>query len=95
MTTAQFNHRIVAYAIAVAVVALFVAGRRQGLTGFAATTSSVLLGTVAFQIVIGIWTLIEVVPIPLAALHQFGAVALLTAGIVHVFSLRCYEGSSR
>ena len=69
-------------------IALWIAGRRRGVAGFAATTSNVLLGVLAFQVLIGIWTLIEVVPIPLAALHQFGAVALLTACIVHAFVLR-------
>jgi cytochrome c oxidase assembly protein subunit 15 len=88
VTTVQFNHRVVAYILTAAAVALWIAGRRQPLVGHAATTSNALLGVLLFQVLIGIWTLLEVVPIWLAAFHQFGAVALLTAGVVHVFALR-------
>jgi cytochrome c oxidase assembly protein subunit 15 len=88
VTTAQFNHRMMGYAVAVAVIALWVAVRRQRLSGFATTTSHVLLATMALQVLLGIWTLLEVVPISLAALHQAGAVALLTVAVLHVFALR-------
>jgi cytochrome c oxidase assembly protein subunit 15 len=88
VTTVQFNHRIVAYVLTAAVVALWVAGRRERLAGFAATTANVLLAVLGAQVLIGIWTLLEVVPIWLGALHQFGAVALLTAAVVHLFALR-------
>jgi cytochrome c oxidase assembly protein subunit 15 len=37
---------------------------------------------------LGIWTLVEVVPVTLGALHQAGAVALLTAALLHAFALR-------
>ncbi len=88
VTTVQFNHRIVAYLLTAAVLALWVAGRRQGLGGFAGTTSNLLLGALVLQVLLGIWTLLAVVPVWLGALHQLGAVALLTAGIVHGFALR-------
>jgi cytochrome c oxidase assembly protein subunit 15 len=87
VTTVQFNHRIGAYVLAAAAVALWFAGRRQGLAGFASATANALLAVLALQILIGIWTLLEVVPVWLGALHQFGAVALLTAAIVHVYAL--------
>lgn len=88
VTTVQFNHRIVAYVLTAAVVALWVAGRRQKLAGFAALTANILLAALAFQVLAGIWTLLEAVPIWLGALHQAGAVALLTAALLHVFALR-------
>jgi cytochrome c oxidase assembly protein subunit 15 len=91
----QFNHRIVAYILTAAVAALWIAGRRQPLVGLAAATSNALLGVLAFQVLVGIWTLLEVVPIWLAAFHQFGAVALLTAGVVHVFALRAAPPSAK
>lgn len=91
VTTVQFNHRVVAYLLAAAVIALWLVGRQRGLTGLATATSNALFATVAAQVVIGIWTLIEVVPIPLGALHQFGAVAVLTAGVFHAYALRSYE----
>ncbi len=93
VTTVQFDHRMMAYALTAAVFALWIAGRRQRLSGFAATMSNALLGVLAFQVLIGIWTLVEVVPIGLAALHQLGAVALLTAGVVNAFALRTESGT--
>lgn len=87
VTTAQFNHRMMAYVLTASVIAIWIAGRRRGLSGLAATTSNVLLAALIFQVLIGIWTLVEVVPIALAAMHQFGALALLTAGLVHAFAL--------
>lgn len=87
VATVQFNHRMTAYVLSASVLALWIVGRRRNLSRFAVASSHVLLGAVAFQVAIGIWTLLEVVPITLGALHQFGAVALLTAGIVHAFAL--------
>jgi len=88
VTTVQFNHRVMGYAVFLAVVALFVAGWRQRLAGWQRTTSLILLAAVVQQVVIGIWTLVEVMPIHLAALHQFGAVVLIAAALLHVDALR-------
>jgi cytochrome c oxidase assembly protein subunit 15 len=41
-----------------------------------------LLAVALFQLALGVSTLLLVVPIPLAAAHQAGAVLLLTATIV-------------
>jgi len=87
IATVQFDHRVMAYVVTAAIVALWLAGRRQGLSGFARTTSHVLLAAVGFQVLLGIWTLLETVPIWLAAAHQLGAVALLTASVLHVSAL--------
>jgi len=40
------------------------------------------------QVALGIWTLLAHVPIPLALLHQAGAVALLAAALWHWHRLR-------
>jgi heme a synthase len=47
-----------------------------------------LLAAAALQFVLGLSTLLLVVPIPLAAAHQAGAVLLLTAAIVLRHTLR-------
>lgn len=88
VTTVQFNHRMMGYAVFLAVIALCVAGWRQRLAGWQRTTSLILLAAVVQQVVIGIWTLVEVMPIHLAALHQFGAVVLIAAALLHVDALR-------
>ncbi len=53
-----------------------------------ARLGAVLLAVTVAQVVIGIATLIAVMPLWLAALHQFGAVVLLTAAVVFAFALR-------
>ncbi len=88
VTTVQFNHRVMAYVVAVAVAALWIAGWREGLAGWQRTTSHLLLAAVALQVLLGIWTLFEVVPVWLGALHQLGAVVLLTAAVAHAFALK-------
>ena len=88
VTTVQFNHRIVAYILTAAIVAFWWIGRRERLTGFAAQASNLLLAAVLLQVLLGIWTLLAVVPVALGALHQFGAVAVLTAGTLNAHALR-------
>jgi heme a synthase len=88
VTTVQFDHRMMAYVVAATVAALWFAGLLARLAGVASIASHVLLAAVALQILLGIWTLLEVVPVWLAALHQLGAVVLLTAALVHAFVLR-------
>lgn len=85
VTTVQFNHRMMAYLVTAAIAALWFAGRRRQV---AAMTGNVLAAAVALQVVLGIWTLLAGVPIWLGALHQAGAVALLTAAIIHADALR-------
>lgn len=82
VTAVQFNHRIMAYVVAAAVVALWFAEGRRGLA------SHLLVAAVALQIALGILTLLLVVPVWLAALHQLGAVVLLTAAIYQAHTLR-------
>ncbi len=85
VTTVQFNHRMMGYAVFASVIALFVAGMRQGLKS---PTGALLVAAVVVQVLLGIWTLIADMPLWLAALHQFGAVVLLTASLIHADALR-------
>ncbi|KAK1759726.1 putative cytochrome c oxidase assembly protein COX15 [Echria macrotheca] len=82
----QLDHRILAMTTFTAVMALFAYSRtgrvknamtkdvRKGVTG--------LVHLVSLQLALGISTLIYMVPIPLAAAHQAGALALLTGALV-------------
>ena len=73
----QFEHRMGAYVVTLAVLALWWRDRH--------VAGSVLLPLfLVLQMVIGIATLLAVTPIWLASLHQLGAVALLTATYLHV-----------
>ena len=71
----------------VAVVVLWLASRRA-IPPRAKRALDALLAIAAVQFALGISTLLLVVPIPLAAAHQAGAVALLTAAIVLRHALR-------
>jgi cytochrome c oxidase assembly protein subunit 15 len=78
----QFDHRLLAEATAASVLALWLAGRRTALPRPARLALHTLLAAAALQFALGVATLLLVVPIPLAAAHQAGAVLLLTAAVV-------------
>jgi len=84
----QFDHRLLAMTTAGAVLALWILGRRASLPRPACIPLHAVLAAVALQFSLGVSTLLLVVPIPLAAAHQAGAVLLLTAAIVFRHSLR-------
>ncbi len=88
VTTVQFNHRMMGYGVFISIVCLFIAGLRQNLGGAARYTSLLLVAAVSLQAALGVWTLLAVMPVWLAALHQFGAVVLLTAAVLHTDALR-------
>jgi len=77
--TVQFQHRVLAIVSALLVFGFWYAGRT--LQPEWRMRANVMLGVVALQVVMGISTLLLVVPIPLAAAHQAGAVLLLIAAI--------------
>lgn len=85
--TVQFNHRLLAYIITAAV--LWHLWSLRGASDRAARTSAIVLaGAVLAQAALGIWTLLAHVAIPLALLHQAGAVAVFAAALWHWHRLR-------
>ncbi|MCY3669737.1 MAG: COX15/CtaA family protein, partial [Alphaproteobacteria bacterium] len=75
---AQLHHRLLAMAALLAVVAAWLrAGGRR-----AATAEHLLLAAALLQAGLGLAALLAVVPLGLAALHQFGAVLLLAAALL-------------
>jgi len=80
IATVQFTHRILAMTTFFCVAVFWLATRRQDL-GAAATPMNLLLLVAIIQVGLGISTLLLVVPVPLAAAHQAGALALYTAGL--------------
>ncbi|MBO0765377.1 MAG: COX15/CtaA family protein [Hyphomicrobiaceae bacterium] len=81
--TVQFSHRLLAYAIA-AGVAWHLWPPLRGFPDKATRASGLALGAaVLAQIVLGISTLLAHVPIPLALLHQAGAVAVFGVALWH------------
>ena len=84
----QFDHRLLAMMTAGAVLLLWATGWRAALPRQARLALHALLAAAALQVALGISTLLLVVPIPLAAMHQAGAVLLLTAALVLRYRLR-------
>ncbi|MEK9724598.1 MAG: COX15/CtaA family protein [Rhodospirillaceae bacterium] len=77
--TVQFDHRVLAITTLLAVFALWLAVRRRGAAGPARRAADLAMAVAALQVTLGISTLLLVVPVPLAAAHQAGAVALLAS----------------
>jgi cytochrome c oxidase assembly protein subunit 15 len=84
----QFDHRLLAVATAVVTMLVWAAGWRAVLPRPARAALRGLVAVALLQVALGITTLLLVVPIPLAAAHQAGAVLLLTAAIVFRHSVR-------
>lgn len=88
ITTVQFDHRILAITAFAAVMVFWWRTRRAGLGLGPRRALNVLAAVAAVQVALGISTLLLVVPVPLAALHQAGAVALFLAAVWLAHELR-------
>ncbi len=89
MATVQFDHRAIAWLLALLVPWFWWTLRRtRGLPPRARVGGDVLLVLVAVQIALGISTLLLVVPVPLAAAHQAGAVLVFAAALNVANALR-------
>ena len=74
MATVQFDHRLIAWLLALPSRSLVAAAPRRRRRGAQRRAATALLAMLAVQVALGIATLVNVVPLPLAALHQAGAV---------------------
>jgi cytochrome c oxidase assembly protein subunit 15 len=81
MATVQFDHRMIAWTLAVLIPVFWFKSRSAPLSNSARLACNLLLIVLAVQISLGISTLLLVVPLPLAAAHQAGALLLLTAAL--------------
>jgi len=90
MATVQFDHRLGAWLLALLVPWFWLKARRAALAPRARLTGHLLLGMLALQVALGIATLLLLVPIPLAAAHQGGAVLLVTAALLANHALRAH-----
>jgi heme a synthase len=84
----QFDHRLLAETTVAAVALLWLVGRRAALPPHAALVLHALGAMASLQFALGVSVLLLVVPIPLAAAHQAGAVLLLTAAVAFRHALR-------
>ncbi len=86
--TIQFNHRHLAELTTLMVLVMWFAGRRSGIAGRGRAALNLMMVISVIQICLGIFTLLMVVPIWLAVMHQAGAMALLCAAVWTAFEFR-------
>ena len=83
--TVQFDHRMLGYAVVAATLAqlAWLALKRAPaeLIGSALTLALLAL----LQAVLGVWTLLLAVPIPLGLAHQAGAIAVFCTAVYHLW----------
>lgn len=89
--TVQFDHRMVAYLVFIgaAIHALDVIRHEKGRGRIGALA---LFAASVFQVALGIATLLLVVPLPLALMHQAGAMLLLTVASLHAANVTARSG---
>jgi cytochrome c oxidase assembly protein subunit 15 len=84
----QFNHRLLATLTALATLGATIVALRRLPDGFARRAVLVMAGAVGLQYLLGVVTLLHVVPVSLGTLHQTLAVGVLTAGLCAWHALR-------
>lgn len=94
MATVQFDHRLIAWLLVFLVPLFWWKSRQAPLPGRARLACHALPAMLAVQIALGITTLLLVVPIPLAAAHQAGALALFTIALWVSRELRHIDDSA-
>jgi heme a synthase len=82
--TAQFDHRMIAYAVVAFAIVQAIAAMRVVPASPLASRATVVAGVALLQVVLGIATLLAVVPIELALPHQALALALFGLAVVHL-----------
>ena len=91
VTTVQFNHRVLAIATFSAIIILWLVARSKNLSRTQRLWLHAAAAAAVVQVALGISTLVMRVPVLLAALHQAGAVVLLTVllCLAYVTRYRC------
>ena len=84
----QFEHRWLACLTVAGALVLWWSQRTRRDTKFMTFSVNFLATASIIQVVLGILTVVLVVPIPIAAAHQAGAMILLTSGIFVAYALR-------
>ncbi len=80
--TLQFNHRVGALAVTIVIVVVWLWSRRGGFGRGTRLAFDALLLALIGQVVLGVLTLIHMVPVVLGVAHQGGALVLLASSIV-------------
>ncbi len=88
VATVQFTHNVLALAVLAAVAAFWAGAQRARLERRRRLAANVMAAAAAIQVGLGVSTLVFMVPVPLAAAHQAGAMILFCASLWVVHELR-------
>ncbi|HAA91391.1 MAG TPA: heme A synthase, partial [Rhodospirillaceae bacterium] len=80
--TVQFNHRMLAYATFITAIVAYLGGRSAIGPGRRIRYLKALAVVAVLQLALGVATLLSVVAIPLAVLHQAGAILLFCCAVL-------------
>jgi cytochrome c oxidase assembly protein subunit 15 len=96
VATIQFTHRVIAWVLLALALVLWWRARGEARDGTlppgAGGAVGLLLAAIAVQFALGVATLVTMVPVPLGAAHQGGAVVVFAAALYAAHALR---GASR
>jgi cytochrome c oxidase assembly protein subunit 15 len=93
--TAQFDHRMIAYAVVAFAIVQAIAALRGAPASLLASRAVILAAVALFQVALGIATLLTLVPIGLALPHQALALALFGLAVVHLRATELEQGRAR
>jgi len=93
VATVQLDHRLLAYALLVLVLGSWICLYRRAPAARVRRAAHLLLAALLGQIALGIATLIYVVPAPLAAAHQAGALLVFSAALYVAHATRVNRAS--
>jgi cytochrome c oxidase assembly protein subunit 15 len=88
LTTVQFNHRLIAWGLFLAIPLFWWKARRGDIPAAARLPLDLMLGMLAVQLTLGISTLVLQVPVALGAAHQGGALVLFALSLWTAHALR-------
>jgi cytochrome c oxidase assembly protein subunit 15 len=83
-TTAQFDHRMIAYAVVAFACVQAIAALRAAPRSPLASRAVALAAVALLQVALGLATLLSLVPIELGLAHQALALALFGLAVVHL-----------
>jgi cytochrome c oxidase assembly protein subunit 15 len=81
MATVQFDHRLLAWGLAIAVPWFWLKARSAGTAARSRQAASLLSLALGVQIALGVATVLLVVPVTIATAHQAGAIAVYLAAL--------------
>lgn len=82
----QFMHRWVAVLVVTMVIVVFFRALKAKLTNLQKRGLIFLLGAVMLQFILGVFTILNLTPLFLGVVHQLGAVVLLSALLLSIYS---------